>query len=86
MLGVKDPGRAPMAWSIRPGFRGDLVLCDGGKIPKRGPVRVRARIGTCKAVRRIVCCVQRSLPCVGMRGLRSEAFPAVAAAEGDIAS
>ena len=28
MLGVKDPGRAPMAWSIRPGFRGDLVLCD----------------------------------------------------------
>ena len=29
MLGVKDSGRAPMAWSIRPGFRGDLVLCDG---------------------------------------------------------
>ena len=28
MLGVKDPGRVPMAWSIRPGFRGDLVLCD----------------------------------------------------------
>ena len=28
MLGVKDFGRAPMAWSIRPGFRGDLVLCD----------------------------------------------------------
>jgi len=28
MLGVKDPGRAPMAWGIRPGFRGDLVLCD----------------------------------------------------------
>ena len=28
MLGVKDLGRAPMAWSIRPGFRGDLVLCD----------------------------------------------------------
>ena len=26
MLGVKDPGRAPMAWSIRPGFRGDLKL------------------------------------------------------------
>ena len=37
MLGVKDPGRAPMAWSIRPGFRGDLVLCDGGKNPLRGP-------------------------------------------------
>ena len=33
MLGVKDSGRTPMAWSIRPGFRGDLVLCDGGKIP-----------------------------------------------------
>ena len=28
MLGVKDSGRAPMAWSIRPGFRGDLVTCD----------------------------------------------------------
>ena len=28
MLGVKVTGRAPMAWSIRPGFRGDLVLCD----------------------------------------------------------
>ena len=28
MLGVKDPGRTPMAWSIRPDFRGDLVLCD----------------------------------------------------------
>jgi len=28
VLGVKDFGRAPMAWSIRPGFRGDLVLCD----------------------------------------------------------
>ena len=28
MLGVKDFGRTPMAWSIRPGFRGDLVLCD----------------------------------------------------------
>ena len=28
MLGVKDLGRTPMAWSIRPGFRGDLVLCD----------------------------------------------------------
>ena len=28
MLGVKVSGRAPMAWSIRPGYRGDLVLCD----------------------------------------------------------
>ena len=26
MLGVKDLGRAPMAWRIRPGFRGDLNL------------------------------------------------------------
>ena len=26
MLGVKDSGRAPMAWGIRPGFRGDLKL------------------------------------------------------------
>ena len=23
MLGVKDSGRAPTAWRIRPGFRGD---------------------------------------------------------------
>ena len=37
MLGVKDPGRVPMAWSIRPGFRGDLVLCDGGLNPYRDP-------------------------------------------------
>ena len=37
MLGVKDLGRAPMAWSIRPGFRGDLVLCDGGMHPYRDP-------------------------------------------------
>ena len=29
MLGVKDSGRTPMAWGIRPGFRGDLLLCDG---------------------------------------------------------
>ena len=28
MLGVKDSGRAPKAWGIRPSFRGDLVLCD----------------------------------------------------------
>ena len=28
MLGVKDFGRTPMAWSIRPDFRGDPVLCD----------------------------------------------------------
>ena len=27
-MGVKDYGRAPMAWSIRPVFRGDPVLCD----------------------------------------------------------
>ena len=37
MLGVKDSGRAPMAWSIRPGFRGDLILCDGGKYPEWDP-------------------------------------------------
>jgi len=28
MLGVKDSGRVPMAWDIRPVFRGDPVLCD----------------------------------------------------------
>ena len=38
MLGVKDSGRAPMAWSIRPGFRGDLVLCDDGSSPSRDPI------------------------------------------------
>ena len=31
MLGVKVLGRTPMAWRIRPGYRGDLVLCDDGK-------------------------------------------------------
>ena len=36
MLGVKDPGRAPMAWRIRPGFRGDPVLCDDGEEPRNG--------------------------------------------------
>ena len=34
MLGVKDPGRVLMAWDIRPGFRGDLVLCDDGQLLK----------------------------------------------------
>ena len=38
MLGVKDSGRAPMAWGIRPVFRGDLVLCDDGENPGRGPI------------------------------------------------
>ena len=36
MLGVKDFGRIPMAWDIRPGFRGDLFLCDGGTYPLDG--------------------------------------------------
>ena len=36
MLGVKDPGRTPMAWSIRPDFRGDLVLCDEVENPVLG--------------------------------------------------
>ena len=31
MLGVKDLGRAPMAWSIRPDFRGDLKLVRQGR-------------------------------------------------------
>ena len=26
MLGVKDFGRIPMAWDIRPGFRGDPYI------------------------------------------------------------
>ena len=26
-----------MAWSIRPGFRGDLVVCDGGLHPYQDP-------------------------------------------------
>ena len=39
MLGVKVPGRTPMAWSIRPGYRGDLLLCDDGKYPPdEGPI------------------------------------------------
>ena len=35
MLGVKDSGRVLMAWDIRPGFRGDLVLCDDGQFLKQ---------------------------------------------------
>ena len=38
--------------------------------PQAGSARVRAGNRTCKAVRRIVCCVQSSLPCVSMRGRR----------------
>ena len=76
-----------MAYTNRPGFRGDLLSCDSRTVPAfcRHPDCVRDRNRTCIAVRRIVCCVQRSLPCVGKLGLGSEAFPAVAAAEGDIA-
>ena len=36
MLGVKDHGRVPMAWDIRPVFRGDLVLCDEVENSKSG--------------------------------------------------
>ena len=43
MLGVKDPGRAPMAWSIRPGFRGDLNLVRRRVEPREGSDRVRIR-------------------------------------------
>ena len=68
MLGVKDLGRAPMAWRIRPGFRGDLKLVRRRQKPPQG-VRTRTnQVRTCNAVRRIVCCVQCSLPCVIMRG------------------
>ena len=69
MLGVKDPGRAPMAWRIRPGFRGDLKLVRRGRELPGGKLASRTNlVRTCKAVRRIVCCVQCSLPCVNMRG------------------
>ena len=63
MLGVKDYGRAPMAWSIRPGFRGDLVLCDeeGNSLDKEAASRT-SQVRTCKVVHRIVCYVQCSLP------------------------
>ena len=43
MLGVKDPGRISMAWNIRPGFRGDLLLCDGCCVPLVSEDRVRNR-------------------------------------------
>ena len=69
-----------MACADRPGFRGDLLLCDRRKVLCY-PDCVRNRSRTCNAVHRIVCCVQCSLPCVGMRGLGSEAFGAVAAAD-----
>ena len=80
MLGVKDPGRTPMAWSIRPGFRGDLVFCDGGKIPGRGPVRVRA--GYEPARRCTESCAACSVACleVNMRGRETRPDAAVATA------
>ena len=43
MLGVKDSGRAPMAWGIRPVFRGDLNLVRRRMITREGSDRVRIR-------------------------------------------
>ena len=69
MLGVKDLGRAPMAWRIRPGFRGDLnIVRRRGELRESEAASRTNQVRTCKAVRRIACCVQRSLPCVSMRG------------------
>ena len=74
-----------MAYTNRPGYRGDLFLCDSRTVPFVEPGLRTKQDRTCIAVHRIVCCVQCSLPCVSMLGLGSEAFPAVAAAESDIA-
>ena len=52
-------------------------MCDDGK----RPIRVRSRtnqVRTCNAVRRIVCCVQCSLPCVNMRGRETRQLSVVA--------
>ena len=42
MLGVKDSGRAPMAWSIRPTLRGDLDPVRRRQMTSEGSARVRA--------------------------------------------
>ena len=69
MLGVKVFGRAPMAWRIRPGYRGDLnIVRRRGELRESEAASRTNQVRTCKAVRRIACCVQRSLPCVSMRG------------------
>ena len=80
MLGVKDPGRAPMAWGIRPGFRGDLNLVRRRVEPREGSDRVRIRYEparrcteSCAACR--VACLE-----VNMRGRETRPGAAVATA------
>ena len=70
MLGVKDPGRAPMAWSIRPGFRGDLNLVRRRVEPREGSDRVRIRYEPAR--RCTESCAACSVACleVSLRGKR----------------
>ena len=63
-----DPGRFPMAWKIRPYFCGDLLLW-GNVLPCGKRLRHEADLNLqCGVIRplRRKCCVQSSLPCVGM--------------------
>ena len=58
MLGVKDFGRIPMAWDIRPDFRGDQVLCDGGFRPERDPLAYEPGMNLqCGAQNHVLCAV-----------------------------
>ena len=70
MLGVKDPGRVPMAWSIRPGFRGDLNLVRRRLSPV-GSARVRIRYEPAR--RCTESCAACSVACleVNMRGRKN---------------
>ena len=79
MLGVKDSGRAPMAWSIRPGFRGDLNLVRRRSEPLRqDPDRVRIRYEPAR--RCTESCAACSVACleVNMRGRKNSCSRSVA--------
>ena len=80
MLGVKDPGRAPMAWSIRPGFRGDLNLVRRRVEPREGSDRVRIRYEPARWCTES--CAACSVACleVNMRGRETRPGAAVATA------
>ena len=56
VLGVKDSGRTPMAWSIRPGFRGDLLLCDSRSVSAGTRTAYEAGLNLhCGAQNRVLC-------------------------------
>ena len=75
MLGVKDSGRAPTAWGIRPGFRGDLNLVRRRVEPREGSDRVRIRYEPAR--RCTESCAACSVACleVNMRGRETRPKP-----------